>query len=123
LHTALQEQNIESKILLNPFFSIGYLDQIEEDFLQSSIFLQIEPQSSDDNWLIAEYAADQELYSLCWVKEKYTYTEYFDAEMPAELLANDARMFSYLEHIAETHDLEDLISLIQNQLTLPALSI
>lgn len=123
LNDSLRNKDIDSQILLNPFFSIGYLDQIEEDFLQSSIFLQIEPQASHDKWLIAEYAADQDLYSLCWVKEKYTYKEYFDAEMPSELLASDAKLFSYLEHIAETHDLEDLICLIQNQLNISALSI
>lgn len=116
LQQTLQGKQLKSEIVLNPFFSIGYLDQIEEDFLQSSIFLQIQSCSHLDKLLIVEYAVDHDMYSLCWVEEKYTYKEYFDAEMPSELLESDPRMFSYQEQIADSHDLEDIIDLIQKQL-------
>jgi arginine-tRNA-protein transferase len=118
LQQILAEKGIRSEIVLNPFFSIGYLDQIEEDFLQSSIFLHIEPNSYQDKWLIAEYEADMESYSLCWVEEKYQYGEYFDVQLSKDMTQENARMISDLEHIAECHEVEELLHLIQNQLLL-----
>lgn len=122
LQESLLTEGLKSDIVLNPFFSIGYLDQVEEDFLQSSIFLQVEPQTEDEQWLIVEYAVEHDQYSLCRIEEKYSYREYFDVEIPAAFSESEPRMFSYLERIAEASDLEDLLGLIHNHLNYSSLA-
>ncbi len=119
LKFSLMAKGITSEIKLNPFFSVGYLDQLEEDFLQCSLFLQIESEANDEKYLIVEYIVDQGMFSLCWVEEKYQYHEYFDTDLPEDLLTQDARMLTYQECIADTYCQEEIIALTQNQLSYP----
>jgi len=116
LQDYLAIHDIESNIKLNPFFSIGYLDQIEEDFLQSSIFLQIDVDEASNKNLIVEFVPDYNMYTLCWVSEKHNYHEYFDTELPKGMDKADSCMFTYLDCIADCYDEAEVVSWIRTHL-------
>jgi arginyl-tRNA--protein-N-Asp/Glu arginylyltransferase len=97
-----------SEVRLNPFFSVGYLDSLNEDFLQSSLYLDCYPKPSAKRRLVLEYSIERKVYALWWAVERYHYEEFFDSELPQDMITSDPMLLSYDQLIVE-HDDPDLL--------------
>lgn len=60
-----------------PFFSIGYLNMADEEFLRSPVYLLIATESLQDRtrYLVLEYVLEEDLYFLSWVTPDRDYLE------------------------------------------------
>lgn len=60
-----------------PFFSIGYLNMAEEEFLRSPLYLMISREQIQDRtrYLVMEYVMEEDLYFLSWVVPDDDYLE------------------------------------------------
>lgn len=77
-HT-LRQGGIAYQQRLYPFFSVGYLGLMEEDFVRSALCLEVWPGMHQDrcNWLL-EYVMEDHLYQLSRVREAHDYVDLMD---------------------------------------------
>lgn len=83
LEAILKFQGLRFKKLLYPFFSIGYLKLLEEDFLKSVIFLTLTDAYSPfdpHRQLVLEYSIEEKKYYACWIRINEDYEEFLKAE-------------------------------------------
>jgi len=81
----LKDALIPSQRVLYPFFSLGYMGIIEEDFLRSPMYIVLEDQKSIqnrpyDSVLVVEYVAEEQLYQLSRVRRDFDYADIISAE-------------------------------------------
>lgn len=83
LEGLLSFKGIDYKKLLYPFFSIGYLKMIEEDFLKSVIFLSLTKAWSPFDplrQLVIEFSIEEKKYFVSWIKINEDYEDFLNAE-------------------------------------------
>ncbi|MCI4671253.1 MAG: GNAT family N-acetyltransferase [Bacteroidia bacterium] len=79
----LRAEEIAYKKLHYPFFSIGYLDMLDEEFLKSVIFLSLNAAYSPydpERQLVVEYSLEEKVYYVSWVRTNEDYEEFLNAE-------------------------------------------
>ncbi|MEO0895022.1 MAG: hypothetical protein AAFY71_01290 [Bacteroidota bacterium] len=87
----LREHKLLYKKFLYPFFSVGYLSLLEEEFVKSVIFLQLDVRSifDQDLQLIIEYIPDEGKYYLTWARVNSDYTDFVKAEFSDGLFGGE----------------------------------
>jgi len=66
--------------MVYPFFSVGYLGMMEEDFVRGALCLELWPEQTQNEtiWLL-EYVMEDHLYQISRVHEDHDYAELMDA--------------------------------------------
>jgi leucyl-tRNA---protein transferase len=82
---ALQHAQISYRKMIYPFFSVGYLGMMEEDFVRGALCLELWPEQTQNEttWLL-EYVMEDRLYQISWVREDHDYAELMDANFSAD---------------------------------------
>lgn len=79
----LQRFNIHHQVLYYPFFAMGYLEMIEEDFLRSVVYIKLDhvKRAFDPNLqMVIEYIVEEDLFYLSWVRPNHDYVDMMNAE-------------------------------------------
>lgn len=82
LEQFLTARKIPFQRYLYPFFSVGYLEQLEEDFVRSVIYLDLNVTSflDEDLQLIIEFLPEEGKYYLTWARINGEYAEFVKPE-------------------------------------------
>ncbi len=118
LCSALSNADVSFTYRVNPFFSISYLEHLFGEFIQSCIYLDCQVVQEPDRSLIIEYIFEEDAYQLSWVMEIYKYQDFFEAELPNELVESNPRLLSYEDVIYRTSDLGQMVQKIKEILIL-----
>lgn len=81
--THLDALGIHYQVLYYPFFAMGYLEMIEEDFLRSVIYIKLDhaKRAFDPNLqMVIEYVIEEDLFYLSWVRPNHDYVDMMNAE-------------------------------------------
>lgn len=77
---ALQQAQISYRKLIYPFFSVGYLGMMEEDFVRGALCIELWPEHNEDGKsLLLEYVMEDHLYQVSRVHEDHDYVELMEA--------------------------------------------
>ncbi len=86
----LRVDQIQARKVIYPFFSVGYLGMVEEDFVRSATFLEIDAQREDVEVYLLEYIIEDEVYQLSSANtNQQYYVDFLDAEFSENFFSQD----------------------------------
>ncbi|MEM9986457.1 MAG: hypothetical protein AAF804_15290, partial [Bacteroidota bacterium] len=81
---------IQVRKIIYPFFSVGYLGMVEEDFVRSATFLEIDAQEEDVEVYLLEYIIEDEVFQLSSANtNQQYYVDFLDAEFSENFFSQD----------------------------------
>ena len=104
MRAVLKEQGIAYKCHVNPFFSISYLDHMMNQFIQSCVYIACPKVNEHGASLIIEYIYEKNTFQVSWVAAHYKYEEFFEAEIPNDLLEDQGSLYCYEEIVFASDD-------------------
>lgn len=116
---ALKERGIESRFYANPFFSLGYLDFLDEGFVRGPVFLEVLAKVGRRKRLIVEYDIDQKLFLLSAVEARPEHQDYLTAELSEDIRhgeGNSHMVLSYNDYLTELYNAEGVATWVEGYL-------
>ncbi|MFK7969840.1 MAG: hypothetical protein AB8F95_05705 [Bacteroidia bacterium] len=109
----------ETHFYANPFFSLGYLDFLEEGFVRGPVFLEVLEKVGRRKRMIIEYDIDQDLYLLSLVEARPEHQDYLTADLSQDIKqasVNSSLVLSYSDYLTEHTSPKAIVSWVAGYL-------
>lgn len=110
-HEELQKRGIASQYYSNPFFSLGYLDFMDEGFVRGPVFLEVQAKIGARKRLIVEFDIDHSVFRLSTVEARPEHQDYLTAELSDDIRmgeSNSHLVLSYCDYLTELRRAKDV---------------
>jgi leucyl-tRNA---protein transferase len=109
----LRDAGIAYRRLVYPFFSVGYLGMMEEEFVRGALCLEIWPNMHEDQlmWLL-EYNLEDQIYQLSRVRTDQDCMEFMDAEFSEDFFkqsVSESALFVREELLLRNRKIEQIV--------------
>lgn len=116
----LKAYQVAHRRIIYPFFSVGYLGMVQDDFIRSAMFLEIRPGGeSSPEVLVIEYILEDEVYQISRVDTDRDYMDFIDANFSEDFFSwenSQTGLYIREERLFSHYNIEPIIQFLLRNL-------